>query len=52
MHTTCSDGTDSLKELLRKADKMYLEVISITDHDSCDSYLNFKKFNRKKYFKK
>lgn len=38
MHTTYSDGTDSVVELLEKAEKANLEVISITDHNSCMSY--------------
>lgn len=39
IHTTESDGHDTPKEVLEKAEKLKLSVISITDHESCDSYL-------------
>ena len=38
MHTTYSDGTDTVKELLEKAEFLGLEVISITDHNTCKPY--------------
>ena len=38
MHTTYSDGTDNLTELLKKASLKKLEVISITDHNRCKAY--------------
>ena len=38
MHTTYSDGADSLSELLNNAQKLGLSVISITDHDNCKAY--------------
>ena len=38
MHTIYSDGTDSVEELLKKANALNLDIISITDHDSCDAY--------------
>ena len=34
MHTKYSDGTWSVEETLRKAQKIGLNTISITDHDS------------------
>ncbi|MCI9063893.1 MAG: PHP domain-containing protein [Clostridia bacterium] len=43
IHTNYSDGTDSLKELLQKAEIKKLEVISITDHDTIDSYYELEK---------
>lgn len=43
MHTNHSDGTDSLEELLRNAEKAGLELISITDHDSVDAYFELEK---------
>jgi len=43
VHTNHSDGTDSLEELLKNAEKAKLEVISITDHDSIDAYLEIEK---------
>ena len=50
MHTTYSDGTDSLKELLLNAEKNKLEIISITDHNNCNSYFEMEKINIKDYF--
>ena len=38
LHTNYSDGTDSVIELLKKAEMNKLEIISITDHDSVDAY--------------
>lgn len=51
MHTTYSDGTDSLKELLKKAQEKQISVISITDHNNCDAYIELEKLNVKDYFK-
>ena len=42
MHTTHSDGSDSVEELLTKAEKLKLSLISITDHDSIDGYKELK----------
>ena len=38
MHTTYSDGTDTVTEILTKANNINLEVISITDHNTCNVY--------------
>ena len=38
IHTTYSDGTDSVKEILKNATKTNLEIISITDHNTCKAY--------------
>lgn len=38
MHTNHSDGTDSVEELLKNAEKKKLELISITDHDQVGAY--------------
>lgn len=43
MHTNYSDGTDSVQELLEKAENKKLEIISITDHDSVDAYSDLEK---------
>ena len=51
MHTTYSDGTDTVKELLEKADGIGLEVISITDHNNCKAYYEMEKFNVKEIYK-
>lgn len=40
MHTNCSDGTLTKKELLKEVKKKGLEIISITDHNSIESYLD------------
>lgn len=51
MHTKYSDGTDTVTELLKKAQERNLEVISITDHDCCSSYEEMESVNVAKYFK-
>ena len=38
LHTNHSDGTDTVAELLEKAEQLKLEIISITDHDTVDAY--------------
>ena len=38
-HTINSDGTWTTKELLTKAEKLGLEVLSITDHDTAKSHI-------------
>ena len=38
MHTNHSDGTDSVQELLKNAERKNLEIISITDHDEVGAY--------------
>ena len=45
IHTNHSDGTDTVKELLKKAQENRLEYISITDHDTCNAYNELKKIN-------
>lgn len=45
MHTIFSDGTDSVEEILKKAKKANLEIISITDHNTCKAYEEMKSFN-------
>ncbi len=37
-HTNHSDGTDSVEEILKNAEKNNIEILSITDHDSVDAY--------------
>ena len=51
MHTTYSDGTDTVKELLEKAESLGLEVISITDHNTCKAYYEMENFNVKEMYK-
>ena len=50
MHTTYSDGTDSLVELLNNANKKELKVISITDHDCVDSYKELDELYIERYY--
>lgn len=50
MHTTCSDGTDTVLELLKKAEKMNLEYIAITDHDNCNGYEQLKEIKLEDVF--
>lgn len=38
IHTKNSDGTDSVEEILKKAEKLKLNYISISDHDTCKGY--------------
>lgn len=45
MHSAYSDGTDSMIELLKKAQEMNLTHIAITDHDNCNVYNELKKIN-------
>lgn len=51
IHTNHSDGTDSVEELLKKAEAKKLEIISITDHDSVGAYYELEeKPNLRKLF--
>lgn len=50
MHTKYSDGTDSVKEILENVNKINLETISITDHNTCDAYEEMEKFDVSKYY--
>lgn len=38
MHTNYSDGTDSVKQILSNANNIGLDIISITDHNTCKAY--------------
>lgn len=37
-HTKFSDGTDSAEEVLKHAEKLHLDYLSITDHNTCKAY--------------
>lgn len=37
LHTTCSDGTFSIRDLVSRAKRRKVAAISITDHDYCES---------------
>ncbi len=51
LHTTYSDGADTLIEVLKKAENLKLEYISITDHDTCEGYKELESLDVKKYYK-
>ena len=38
MHTIYSDGTNTCTEILKKSESKKLEIISITDHNTCKAY--------------
>lgn len=50
MHTKYSDGTDSAKEILNNANKIKLETISITDHNTCNAYQEMEEFSISKFY--
>ena len=50
MHSTHSDGTDSVTKILKKAQEKNLSYISITDHNTCSAYFELQQINSKKYF--
>ena len=43
MHSTVSDGKLQPEELVDRAERLGLGLISITDHDRCDAYHELKK---------
>ena len=47
IHSTYSDGTYNPIELLKKAEKIGLEIISITDHESIDAHIELSNVNIK-----
>lgn len=49
-HSTYSDGTDNLITLLKNAEKAKLEVLSISDHVTCNVYEELKKIDIKQYY--
>ena len=51
IHTTHSDGTDTIKQVLIKANELDLEVISFTDHNTCIVYEELEKINISKLYK-
>lgn len=50
MHTKYSDGTDDVVTILKKAEKMNLKCIAITDHNNCNSYEELENMDIKKYY--
>lgn len=51
IHTTYSDGSYSLKEILEEAQNKKLEIISITDHDCVKAYNELNNIDAKKIYK-
>ena len=50
MHSTYSDGTKTIKELLIESQNMGLNAISFTDHETCKAYFELENINIKDYF--
>ena len=50
MHTKNSDGSDTVKNLLKLCEEKELEIISITDHDTCRGYLDIQKLDWKSIY--
>ena len=51
IHTKYSDGTKSLIEILKEAQSIPLDIISITDHDSVKAYFEIDSIDTYKYYK-
>lgn len=51
IHTTYSDGSFNVIDILKEAEKKNLEVISITDHDCVEAYNELNNLNIRKYYK-
>ncbi len=49
-HTLHSDGTDSVEELLIKAEEAKLDTLAITDHNTVDGLKRLAEIDIKKYF--
>ena len=49
-HTSYSDGTWDVKTLLRNAQKMKVELLAITDHDTVKAHLELKENDYSKYY--
>lgn len=50
IHSSYSDGSDSVVDILKNAESIGLEIISITDHDTCLAYDEIEKMDYKDYF--
>lgn len=51
IHSTYSDGSCSVKEILQEAENKKLEYISITDHDCVNAYKELENMNINTYYK-
>lgn len=50
IHSTYSDGSKTVKEILVEAQNIGLSTISFTDHETCLAYNELEKINVKDYF--
>lgn len=50
IHTTYSDGTKNVVEILKQAEELKLDCISITDHDKCSAYEELKNMDISRYY--
>lgn len=51
LHTNYSDGTDSVIELLENAERQKIELLSITDHDTVEAYIELQNTEIREKFK-
>lgn len=51
IHSTNSDGSKTVKEILTEAQNLGLTTISLTDHETCGAYNELERINIKDYFK-
>lgn len=49
-HSNCSDGSDNYIEILKKAQSLGIEYLSITDHDNCNVYEEIENDDITKYY--
>ena len=50
VHTDCSDGSNTWKEILTMAEEKGVKYLSITDHNTCEAYNQMEKQNIRKYY--
>ena len=50
IHSTYSDGNCSVIEILKQAESLELNTISITDHENCEAYKELEQLNIKEYY--
>lgn len=50
IHSTHSDGTKTVEEILKKAEELGLDFIAITDHENCGAYQEIEEKNLKQYY--
>ncbi|MCI8444144.1 MAG: PHP domain-containing protein [Clostridia bacterium] len=50
IHTNHSDGSESVKNVLKKAEEVGLSYISITDHETCNAYKELEKIDIQQYY--